>query len=522
MILRFGPFVLDRDRAELTGPSGLVSMEPKAFALLCLLAENHDRVVSKEEMIAAVWGGRFLSDAAVSTVLKLVRKALGDDGVAQRYVRTVRGRGHRFVAPVQIGPATVAVAAEPRSAPDQPAPPADPGRPTIAILPFTATGLPAPFAPLADAIPAELISALSRLRWLRVIARESSFRYRGASVELASVRGVLGAGFCLSGQVECTGRRITVTVDLADTRSGAVIWSDRFERSIDDIHEIRRQILAAVVAALDLQIPQVEAALARAKPVEHLDAWGAYHLGLAHMHRFNGHDNAIAAGLFRRATTLDPGFASAFAALSFTSTQNVLQVYTTDREAAVTAARAEAERSMELDPLDPFANLSMGRLSILSRRAGDGLVWLDRAVEISPNYAKGHYSRGFLQVLCCRPLEARGNVDVASLLSPLDPMTGPMAMMRALSFAIDGDYPAAADWAIRGARISPSHFGGLMIAEAMCLLAGRPAEAAHWQRAVGDLRPDASVSKFFNGMHFESDAFRAKMTAALRAAGLQQ
>ena len=516
MILEFAPFGLNIDRAELRGPAGLIALEPKALALLRLLVENHERVLSRDEMIATVWGGRFISDAAVSTVLKLVRKALGDDGAAQTYIRTVRGLGHRFVAPVRIR-SSISVSpveppkGEPQASPDK--------RPTIAVLPFSQMGLANSFATLGDGLPAEIISSLARLRWLRVIARESSFRFRGPDMDMTGLKTVLGAGFCLSGRVEQFRGRLIVSVDLADTRSGSLIWSEHFERLIDDIHAVRAEIVSAVIAALDLQIPLAEAVLARQKPVEHLDAWGAYHLGLSHMYRFNRHDNAIAAALFKRATDLDPDFASAFAMRSFTSQQNAAMHYTPDRDANLRAARAEAERSHELDPLDPSANMVMGRLHLFEGRPEDGVMWLDRAVDLSPSFAKGHYARAFLNVLSGRPDQTRSGIGIAIGLSPLDPMMAPMRMIRGLSYVVEGDYAAAAENAIQSQQMARTHYLGLLVCVAVCHLAGRTEAAQYWAGVLRDLRPDASVGDLTRGIPFADAAVRQTLAGALRAMG---
>jgi TolB-like protein len=519
MILEFAPFRLDTDRAELIGAEGPVALEPKAFALLLLLAENHHRVISKDEMIATVWAGRFISDDAVSTVLKLVRKALNDDGATQAYIRTIRGRGHRFVATVQIV-ASAALPAQAHAAP-LPGPEAERGeKPTVAVLPFARLGLTDDLATVADAIPAEIISSLSRLRWLRVIARESTFRFRHEDVDLGTLNSLLGAGFCLSGRVERIGTRLGVSIDLSDTRSGSVIWSDHIERPLDEVHEIRNLIVASVISALDLRIPQVEAELARTRPVEQLDAWSLYHLGLSHMFRFNGHDNAIAGSLFRRATVLDPGFAAAHAARSFTSYQDAAMRFTADRAAAVADARAAAERSFELDPLDPSANFAMGRFPILTGAPDDGLIWLDRAVELSPSYAKGYYSRSMIHVLAGRTTETRAGLDLSTLLSPLDPLLGPMRGIRAISLLIDGETGMAADGAVRAAQTSSAHFITVMCAIIACQCAGQTVRAAHWLEVLRDRRPDARASHFLNALPFADPAFRATVLAALAAAGL--
>jgi TolB-like protein len=519
MKLQFDPFELDTDRAELRTMSGLVKLEPKVFRLLCLLVENNERVISKDEMIAVVWAGRFISDAAVSTALKAVRKALGDDGDRQGFIRTVRGVGHRFVAPVRIRPTESAVCGPAPQAERPVAEDTRGERPTVAVLPFGRIGLPDTFASLGDAIPADIISSLARLRWLRVIARESTFRFRNADVDLAGLHSVLGASYCLSGRVELFGKQLEVSVDLVDTRNGGLIWSDRFERPISDVHAIRHEIVGAVVAALDLQIPFTEAALARGKSVEHLDAWEAYHLGLSHAYRFNAHDNAIAGNLFRRATDLDPGFSTAFAARAYTSFQDVMMGYVPDHQAALAAVRFAAERSIELDPLDPYANAAMGRLNILTGSPDDGLVWLDRSVELSPNYAKGHYSRAFLQVVRCQTVATRADVDTAIRLSPLDPLLAPMRIMKALSFGIDGDYATAADLAVLAARTATSHFRIVMAAVALCQLAGRTEAAARWARVVREARADPSITQYLKVMPYSDADFRDRVRSALRAVG---
>ena len=338
-------------------------------------------------------------------------------------------------------------------------------------------------------------------------------------MDLTGLKTVLGAGFCLSGRVEQFGNRLIVSVDLADTRSGSLIWSDHFERPLDDLHAIRAEIVSAVIAALDLQIPLAEATLARQKPVEHLDAWGAYHLGLSHMYRFNRHDNTIAAGLFRRATDLDPGFASAFAMRSFTSQQNAAMHYTADRNANLRAARAEAERSHELDPLDPAANMAMGRLYLSDGRPEDGVLWLDRAVDLSPSFAKGHYSRAFLNVLSGRPDQSRSGIGIAMGLSPLDPLMAPMRMIRGLSYVVEGDYAAAAEITIQSLGMARTHYLGLLGCVAYCHLSGKTEAARYWAAVLRDLRPDASVGDFSRGIPFADPDLRQTLGGALRAMG---
>lgn len=509
----FGSYALHPDRAEVTGPAGPVRMEPKAYAVLRHLVENHDRVVSREELIEAVWGGRFISDAAVASAVKFARKAVGDDGERQEMIRTLHGLGHRFVAPVRrlVDATTIVQPEEPAQGPSE-------RRPTVAVLPFAqgaGEGM-----QIGDGLSDEIIASLSRLRWLRVIARESSFRFRQEGVDLEGIRRVLGAGYALSGRIERAGARLALSVTLIDTASGAVVWADRFTPLEDDLHLARQEIVDAVVGALDLQIPQAEAMAARGKPTEALDAWGAFHLGISHLHRYNAHDNAIAKTLLERATTLDPGFAVAYAARAFARFQDGVQWFANDRAKAQEDVRRLAERAYELDPLDPFANMIMGRWHWMAGSPDDGLVWYDRAIQLSPSYSKGHYTRGMIDAFAGRSERARAGVDMALRLSPLDPMIGPMLTARAISFMAEGDFAAARDWALKAARHSPTHSNLLCMAAAACELAGDHAQARQFAETLHNLVPGLTVSMYLQSVPMPGTDVHAKIRGALRRVGI--
>lgn len=512
MRLRFGVFTLDTARAELLGPDGLVPIEPKPLALLTYLAENNDRVVSRDDMIEAVWGGRIVSDAAVSTVLKQVRKALGDGGRVQQYIRTIHGVGHRFVAE------TVVFAASPVSEKPLDKAQAD-GRPVLAVLPFTASGTADGWAILPEAIAAEIIASLSRLRWLKVIARETTFRFRNPAVDLDGIRITIGAGYVLSGVVEMLLGRLAISLELLETGNGSVIWAERFIGRLEDVHEVRIAIVGSVLSALEITLPQREAELARSRSTESLGAWSSFHLGLAHVYRFNRKDNALAAGLFRRATDLDPGFAAGWAARSFASYQEAAMGFVPDRRAAVRDAREAAERSIELDPTEPTANFAMGRLPILAGALGDDTGWLDRAVELSPSFAKGHYARAMVDALSGRSGASREGIDRAIQLSPLDPLLGPMFGIRALALLTEGQLEEAREQAMRSVRAGPTHMIGVMQAAAISLLAGRSDEAVSLAERVRDGRPGATVELYLSALPIVDGPARDQVIGALLKLG---
>ena len=321
--------------------------------------------------------------------------------------------------------------------------------------------------------------------------------------------------YCLTGAIEISGRRLVVVVELVDTLDSGVVWADRFSGHIDDVHTMRENIRAQVLGALDIQIPFHEAALARSSAPDDLDAWSAYHLGLQHIYRFNRSDNAAAAHLFQRAVTLDPSFARAHAGLSFVHFQTAFMRYTDDVASEAGQARHFAERGLALDPLDPFVNFTMGRSFWLSGDLDSSLSWLERATSICPNYAQGIYARAWTEVLGDRGNDARGHVDLAMRLSPIDPLYYAMMATRGFTHMVRGEDAEAADWAERGARAPGAHVLIAMIAAAAQSLAGHPARAEWWAANVRERNPALSRNDFFRAFPMQSEPARTRVLNAL-------
>jgi TolB-like protein len=513
VLYRFDQFELDTTRVELRAGAEVVPVEPQVFALLTLLVENRHRLVSKDEIVEKVWDGRVVSDAAIASRIKSARQAIGDDGKAQRCIRTVHGQGLRFVAEVKA-------AQDVRSADVPPGQPGDPPpRPSIAVLPFLLVGDAGPYAPIAEALPHELISELSRLRWLFVTARGSSFRLRASDAGMSEIGRLLGVRYCLSGTVEVAGADLVVVVELIDTRDEGIVWAERFAASIDDVHAVRAEIRTRVLNALDIRIPLHEAHLARLSVTEHLDAWSAFHLGLTHLYRFNRADNAAAAQLFGQAIARAPDFARAHAGLSFVHFQTAFLRHTDDIAGETALARRCAERGLELDALDPFVNFTMGRSFWLDGDLDNSLVWLDRACSISPNYAQGIYARGWTETLAGRGLDGRRDVDLAMRLSPLDPLYYAMLGTRSLGHMALGQDIEAAAWAERAARSPGAHVLIAMIAVAAHALCGDDTRAAFWAANVRARNPSLTRSDFLRSFPMRSDAMRARVAGALAGCG---
>ena len=526
MIYQFGPFELDVARVEFREDGQQRPIEPQVFALLALLLEHRDRLVSRDEIFEKVWDGRFVTDSALSTRVKSARKLLGDDGRSQRYIRTVHGQGLRFVAEVRLSRGSVVVEArsaggDPESAPDVIRDPegATASRPSIAVLPFRSVGESAHQLTIAEGLPHELITELARLRWLFVVARGSSFRLRGDDVDPREVGRLLDVRYCLSGTVEVSGKQLAMTTDLIDTRGGELVWSERYTGQVDDMHSMRAEIRASILAALEIQIPLHEAEGARLKNTESLDAWSAYHLGLQHIYRFNKRDNVIAAELFGRALSRDPNFARAHAGLSFVHFQTAFLRQTEDFARDRALSREHAQRGIDIDPLDPFVNFTMGRSFWLEGELDKALAWLERSTSLSPNFAQGIYARAWTEVMADHSEAARGHLDLAMRLSPLDPLYYAMLSARGLTHMARNEDAEAADWADRGARSPGAHPLIAMIAAVAQTLADNPASGMKWANDVRERSPSLTRDDFFGAFPIQSDAMRKRISSALKSLG---
>ncbi|MEM0908727.1 MAG: winged helix-turn-helix domain-containing protein [Pseudomonadota bacterium] len=550
MIYRFDEYAVDTESFVLRRDGAVVDIEPQVFDFLVFMLKNPDRLVTRGEILKGVWDGRIVSDAAVDSRVRSLRAAIGDDGRAQRRLRTVRGRGLRFLGPVTVddvaaGTPTPVAAQVVQVEPPRPAAPSDApfsslilgadvaqtakalglpderaGRPSIAVLPFSEIGHDATTHALSRALPHDLITGLSRLRWLFVIARASSFKFKPDECDPFQAARALNARYLLDGSVEVFAGRLTVMAELVDTERGGVVWADQFAGSVDDVHALRQEIGLAIIAALELRIPQQEADRAAVKSTEDLDAWGAYHLGLRHMYRFTRRDNDEAIRLFSRATSLDTQFCRAHAALSFAHFQSAFIHFSADADADRRTAMGHAEKAVMLDPLEPYANYAMGR-ALWSRSDLSGAQdYLARCIDLNPNHAQGHYSTGLVDMLTGRMDAVGMRAHTALKLSPYDPMRYGMLMLHSLNLLSKGEYAEATVWAIRSAREPNAHAVMELLAAMTCELGGEHEEAARWIASARRKNPHFGKADFFRSLQFQDPKMRKLISEAFDRLGL--
>jgi TolB-like protein/Flp pilus assembly protein TadD len=519
----FDRFVLDPARFELRCDGEPVAMEPQVFSLLLLLVANAERMITRDEIVDRIWDGRIVSEAAISSRIKDARKAVGDDGKAQRLIRTIHGRGLRFVGEVARGSAPSAIIAPPVSNGGEEAldpHPLGDGRPAIAVLPLKVIGETDRFGFVAEALPDEIIMDLARLRWLRVIARGSTFRFRSHDDAVADVGKALGVGYCLTGSLEAQGHELIVRAELADVDHGTVIWNETYRGAAKELSALRGEIVHHIVASLETQIASYEARKARQLPETALGAWSAYHLGLDLMYRFNRTDNERAAGLFARAVAADPEFSRAHAGLSFTHFQNAFLHKTGAREEQIALARQNADRALACDILDPFAHFNLGRTHWLDGDLLASVLALEQSVELSPNYSQGIYAKGLIHALSGDHDQAEQEVLQAMDLSPLDPLRYAMLSTQSLTLMGRGDFEGGARLSERAAHTPGAHKHIALIAAIGANLAGDKAKASQWLGRVRQSDPETSAAEFLRAFPFAEGQTRLIIERTMKDMGL--
>jgi TolB-like protein len=307
----FNDFTLDTDRFELSKDNVRLHCEPQVIELLTLLLENRDRVVGKEEINETVWRGRIVSDASLSSRIKSLRQLLGDDAKNQQYIRTVHKKGFQFIAPIQAD--NDELAQHDGSITNEPSLPTTPARPAVAVLPFTNLSDSPDQEYFSDGITADIITHLSKHRWIEVTARNTTFGYKGKSVDIRLLGKQLHVDYVVEGSVQRAGNRIRVSAHLVDAKKGHHLWADRYDGEMEDIFALQDEITAKIVARIEPEIGYAERyRVVHARPAN-LKAWDYYHLGIHHFFKFTGPDNLEAQRLLKLSQEQDDQFGEAFA-----------------------------------------------------------------------------------------------------------------------------------------------------------------------------------------------------------------
>jgi len=373
-------------------------------------------------------------------------------------------------------------------------------------MPFAEAGAaPGERRGLADGLTEDVTTRLAKLRVVFVIARGTVFALRERGIGVQEAGRILNVEYVVSGSVRRHGTRISTLVELAETAEARIVWTDEFDVDADDTFSVLDSIVDRITSAITKQIETAECNRAILKPPNSLDAWEAYHRGLWHMYKFNSRDNHDAERFFRQAVQTDPTFARAYAGLSFTHFQNAFLDLTSDRDRQIHLAFETAEESVGADDQDPTAHWAMGRALWLRGAQNESMTELERSVELSPNFALGHYALGFVQSQSGDPRAAIGATNYSRELSPFDPLQFAMLASRAMAHVRLGETAEAAEWAVK-ATVRPNAHTHILAIAAECLaLSNRLDEARQYVARVRERIPAYSVEDFLRAFRFAPD-----------------
>lgn len=476
MKYRFSDFEIDLNQHELRREGLSVHAEPQVFDLIVHLVRNHDRVVSKDELIDTVWDGRIISEAAFSSRINGARRVLGDNGTDQLFIRTLHRRGFRFVREVEAiaGSEAAAVRLAPddtvaaKSAPRTGLISAEVARlddivsevvkaeairrPSIAVLPFENMSSDPENEYFSYGLTEDIIRLLARNRWLSVISRHSTIGFQGRASDARVVGAQLGASYVMSGSVRKSENSVRITAELAEAAEGKQLWSDKYEFQLENIFDIQEEMARQIAATIEPELSKVEQQLAARKAPESLDAWECYQRGLWNLWRFTSPGFDSAEAYFQRSITADPAFARGHGALSYVNIQRSLYDAPRDRAARLETALRQARTAVALDELDCFCHCALGRALCLTRQNQEAFAAIDMSLELNPSFAQGYFAQGFNLLWCAREIEAETLLDRATMLSPRDSHLWSFHHTRSWAHFSLGEYDIAAEFARRATR----------------------------------------------------------------------
>jgi TolB-like protein/Tfp pilus assembly protein PilF len=521
----FEDYCLDADRRELKRGSELIPVGPKVFDLLLFLVQNRYQVVTRDDLLQAVWEGRIVSESTLTSHINAVRKAIGDTGKEQRLIRTVARKGIRFVGktteeelPANASVPNSNIVGE-RFVPFLTLP----DSPSIAVLPFRNLSGDVEQDYFADGIVEDIITALSRIRWLFVIARNSSFTYKGKTVDEKQVGRELGVRYVVEGSVRQSESRIRITGQLVDAATGTHLWAERFEGTLDDIFELQDQIATSIVGAIAFQLERAEIERARRKPTGSLSAYDHYLRAMPHLHRGTREAINEALPLFYKAMQLDPEFASAHAMAAWCHFWRKVNGWMTNRPQEIAEGVRLARLAVELGNDDAVALTRGGHA--LAHLAGDldgAIALVDKALVLNPNLAASWFLGGFLRTERGDPDAAIEFFTRAMRFSPLDPEMFRMQAGMALSHLFAGRFDMASSWAEQSFRQLPSFLVVVAITAASHALAGRAKQARTAVEHLRKLDPTFRVSSLEDWIPIRRPEHLARFATGLRQAGLPE
>ena len=545
MQLAFGEYVLDGGRRELRRGSEQIALEPQVFDVLLYLAQNRDRVVTKDNLIASVWQGRIVSDSTLTSRINAARRAVGDSGDQQEMIKTYARKGFRFVGDVRIGgdgdgscgppeqadvtpavalrQADAPVAGEDRGRAGLGAELKWGGRPSVAVLPFSNLSGDPEQEYFSDGITEDIINALSKHRSLVVFARNSSFAFKGAGGDVRQAGLTLGAEYLVEGSVRRAGQRVRITAQLVETEGGRQLWADRYDRHLQDLFVLQDEITTIIAARIEPEVGAAERLRVERKAVPALHAWDYFRLGTKHFYKSTPADNLEAQRLFRRAIELDPNLAEAYGYLSYAIVLSMVYFEADSNEERLAEAVAIGWKGVELDDQDGLIRFMYGRALLVRKAYGDALAELEKAVELNPCLAVSYCGLGDTLAYDGRITEAIPYFQRAIELSPYDPMRWAFYSYRALAHIFAQEFKLGSDWAYQATRVPNAHYWAFAHRVSALGHLDRPEDLYEARNELLQRKPDFSCSFALKRLFYIKNPDQLELyVEGLRRAGMPE
>ena len=510
-------FRFDPRTGELRGDGKQARLTPRAAAVFTMLAECAPKLVSKQELFERVWSGLAVSDDALTSCIQELRRALGDDARAPRYIETRHRRGYRLVEPVTvIGEAGVFdPSTEHRHEGALPLP----DRPSIAVLPFVNMSDDADQEHFADGITEDLITGLSRIRWLFVIARNSTFQYKGKHPDIRLVGRELGVRYVLEGSVRRQGKRLRITAQLIDAIGGGHHWAERYDRELGDIFAMQDEITRSVAAVIEPRLLAAEGVRALARSADDLDAWELVARAQTRVWRMSKADFEAAISCLERAVKTYPDYAPARSLLAF-SLLFAVHMGWLDRARDLPRGHEQALAATALDDHDSWGHIALGYEALMDRRTEESIAGFKWAVDLNPNAAAAHGHLGHGLAFAGRDQEAIRHAEEAIRLSPFDPMMALFLGTIAVAHYVAGRYAEGLRYATEGARARPGFHGAHRLRCASLAQTGRIAEARSLLAKMRAEQPQLSLGWIRTNVPYQTPELMERFLDGMRMAGL--
>lgn len=529
-ILWFDRYALDLTRGCLRLADRELELRPKAFKVLEHLVENAGRLVAKDELQEVVWRGVTVTDDSLVQCIRQLRHALDDH--EHRLIKTVPRRGYLLDSSVfghdpkqetsdQSGASCVWSGSRPIS--DEAHSISHESKPSIAVLPFQSMGGDPEQGYFADGMVEDIITALSRFKSLFVIARNSTFTYKGKAIDIKKVGRELGVRYLLEGSVRRAANKVRITGQLIDSDTGAHLWADRFDGTIEDIFELQDQVATSVVGAIAPKVTQAEIERAKRRSVQNVDAYDSYLRGIAHLQELSRASCAEALRLFYRAIEIDPRFAAPYGMLArcYVTHKGQGWVASKDREQAEIRRLASSVAVVGRD--DALALSWVGFSLVWNCREYDtGSALVEQALAINPNLAVGWINRGFVSAYLGEQEAALRQLGRALRLSPMDPEAYRTETGMALARLLQGKYNEALIWTAQALARQPNWRGAVSVAVCASALAGKIDEARSILKRLHQLDPAFGFSDLREFITLRRRQDVDRVSKGFRLAGLRE